>query len=53
MTRPRQNKLITFPQARVEAMPTRGAPKTLLSVMFVALMLAMVASQALPRVLLV
>lgn len=51
MTRPRQNSAITIPQARVEAIPTRGAPKMLLSVMVVALMMAMVASLALPRVL--
>ena len=47
------NARTSQPQTRSEALPlpTRGAPRTLLSVMFVALTLAMVASQALPRIL--
>ena len=41
------------PQARVEALPFpgRGAPKTLLSVMLATLMLAALASQVLPGLL--
>jgi hypothetical protein len=47
------NNRSSRPQARVEALPfpDRGAPKTLLSVMLATLMLAALASQVLPGLL--
>lgn len=53
MNRAQQNRIVRPPQARVEALPlpSRGAPKALLSVMGLALTLAVVASQVLPLVL--
>ena len=53
MNRAQQNRIVRPPQARVEALPlpSRGAPKALLSVMGLALTMAVVASQVLPLVL--